>query len=296
MAADGSFLYARGYDGWLSIVDTACRSMRTVPGHASSQDVLSPDGKLLYAAHNTTDSWISVTDADGVLVGAVTVDDEITGLAISPDGSRLYVAASERNTYYQYPRGALHEVDTRTGAVSHSMDVGVCPGAVTISADGRSAYVIHYDIGSISALDLATGHVTPIRLGDAPLTVAISPDGRRAYVINERSVSAIDTATHEVQNFAVGDSPRGLAISPDGGRIFVTDPAGQSVSVIGTSCRSVVATVAVGGHPEAVAISPRDLDLYVGDYWSASVTVLSASDADVDFEASSAAPLLEIAS
>lgn len=296
VAADGTWVYARGYDGWLSIINTAHRTVCTVSGPASSDDVVSIDGKLLYAAHNSTDSWISAIDTDGRVVSSVPVDAEITGLAISPDGACLFATASERNTYYQYPRGALYEVDTRAGTVTRSIDIGLCPSAVTVSPDGRSAYVSHYDTRSVSAVDLTTGHVTSIQLDDAPLAVTMSSDSRRAYVTNERSVSVIDTATREVQVLIAGELPRGLVISPDGARVYVTDIAEGTVSVIDADVNTVAATVSLAGHPEAVAIAPHGLQLYVGDYWSAQMTVISASAADPRFELSPATSLLEIAS
>lgn len=288
-AADGSWLYVRSYDGSLSIIDAAGRTVCTVPGPPSSADVVGADGKLLFAAHR---GWISATDTDGTVIGAVTIEAEITGLAVSSDGNRLYAATCERDSYSQYPRGALHELDISTGTVERSIDVGVCPRTVTLSPDRSSAYVTHHDTCSVSDVELATGTVTPIRLGDAPLSATMSPDGRWACVTNEGSVSVVDTATRDVRNVLAGESPRGLAVSPDGARAYVTDFGGQAVSVIDIDRNAVAATVAVDGHPEAVAVSPHGLLLYVGDYWSASLSVISTSAADSRLPAGA----LEIAS
>jgi YVTN family beta-propeller protein len=47
-----------------------------------------------------------------------------------------------------------------------------------------------------------------------------------------------------------------VAITPDGTRAYVTHSCSNTVSVIGTTSNTVVATVGVGANPIGVAITP----------------------------------------
>jgi YVTN family beta-propeller protein len=277
---DGRWGYIPGYDGSLSIIDTAHHTVRTVPVDPISDHAVSPDGELFYAAHNATIDgehvgWISATDTDGAAAGAMTVPGYVSGLAVSPDGTRLYAVTSDPATYYEYAWGAVQVIDIRSGHVIETIDVGVSPDTVTMHPDGRRLYVTHHDTGSVSAVDLDTSDVVPIILDDQPLEVTVTPDGRRAVVTSVQSVSIIDTATLAVAPVPVGDMPRGVAISPDSRRIYVANYGGQSVSVIDSGSNSVTSTVYVGGHPGAVVVSPRGGEVYVGDYWAETVTVIA---------------------
>ena len=61
-------------------------------------------------------------------------------------------------------------------------------------------------------------------------------------------------------------NPRGIALSPDGSKAYAVNKRAvpATVSVIGTSTDSVVATVALGGtYPIGVAITPDGTRAYV---------------------------------
>jgi YVTN family beta-propeller protein len=278
--ADGSRLFAISYDGSISVVDTADHEVRTLSGSWNSDVVISPDGAYIYAADNPSstsglESCISIIDVEGKVVATVPVANEVTALAISPDGTRLHVASSDHQSDHQYPDGWLTIIDTASHAVVTTVAVGASPDSVTVGPDGARLYVTHRDTHSISAVDLTTDTVTPIALGDAPVEVKFTPDGAHAFVTNLQSVTVIDTCTNVAQDIATGDLPRGLQISTDGKRAYITNFGDRTVSVVDTITHSVTATVPVGGHPEAIAVSSDGEQVYVGDYWSGTVTVIT---------------------
>ncbi len=277
--AEGTRLFAIDYDGVVSIVNTEDHTVHTVPGHWTSAVAVSAVGVYLCAADASPDgseSCISLIDADGTEVATVPVANEVTALAISPDGARLYVVSSEHLPYHQYLAGWLTIIDTSSHAATAAFAVGASPDGLTVSPDGARLYVTHHDTHSVSAVDLTTETVTPIALGDAPVDVKFTPDGARAYVTNRMSAIVIETGTNAVQDIAAGDLPRGLQISPDGKRAYITNFGDRTVSVVDTITHSVTTAVAVGGHPEAITVSSDGERVYVGDYWSGTVTVISA--------------------
>jgi YVTN family beta-propeller protein len=72
---------------------------------------------------------------------------------------------------------------------------------VTITPDGKHAYVTNSGDGTVPVITTATGAVSPpITVGNHPIRVAITPDGKHAYVANfaDGTVSVITKATGAV--------------------------------------------------------------------------------------------------
>lgn len=130
---------------------------------------------------------------------------------------------SRRCAYYQYDTGLLGVIDTATDAAIRTIDLVGSPDTITISPDASTIYTTHYDHGSVSAIDLASFHVTRIDLGDNPIGVRLTPDGLQAYVTNRCSLSVIDTVANEAARIVVGDLPRCVRISPDGKYAYVSN-------------------------------------------------------------------------
>jgi YVTN family beta-propeller protein len=274
--ADGSKVYVPSYDGRMSVINAADYTVTTISAHHSTAEVLSPDGRYFYMAHFAGDHGrISVVDPNGTAIADVDVDVDITGIVVSPDGSRLYACTSDRDSYYQYGKGSLAVIDTGTYTVIDSIAVGVCPDTVMVSPDGSRIYITHHDTEYVSAVDIATRTVTTIALQDVPLSMVMSPDGAHVYVSCLHSLAVIDAAADNAESITVGDLPRGVQISPDGKRAYVTNFGDHTVSVFDTITSSVITTIDVGGHPEAAAVSPDGERVFVSDYWGGTLTVIA---------------------
>ncbi len=96
VSRDGSRLYVTATDGSLSVVDTATDTVTSTTTIADGPDYyygaasVSADGRLLYAI-NPTGGTIAVIDtATRAVVEKITPGGPVTGLAISPDGKRMY--------------------------------------------------------------------------------------------------------------------------------------------------------------------------------------------------------------
>jgi YVTN family beta-propeller protein len=190
LSADGSRLFVTGHDGLLTVIDTATNTGKTFLSEPSTADAASPDGKRLYSIHNgfggtETASWMSARNTDGTFDGATPITGCATDLAVSPDGTRLYVAAAAPNPYRQYRSGSVVIVDTATYTVLDTVTVQVSPDTVTVSADASRLYLTHHDANAISILNLDDGGCSTVGVDDAPIDLIATPD--EAQAIRHRS-------------------------------------------------------------------------------------------------------------
>jgi YVTN family beta-propeller protein len=290
LSADDAFLYVVGYDGSVRVISTADHSVTTIAGSPSSAEVVSPDGRHLYTAHPAASlecaySQISATAADGTSLGTVAIKNYATGMDVSPDGGRLYIATSTVSTYTQFFPGWVTVIDTTQHAVVDSIAVPVSPDTVTVSPDGSRVLVTHYDTNSISAIDVERRSVASVNLPDAPLRAVVTPDGVGVYVIGMQSLVAVDFGTKIAEIIPAGRMPRRMQFSADSKRAFVTDLASSGVAVLDTINNSVVTAVQLDGHPEALALSGNGEWLYVADYWAGRLSAISIASVLRDAEA-----------
>ena len=276
MSADGSRVYVTGYDGSLSIIDPSRLTAKTVASPRETAAVVSPDGQYVYLAHNGkfNAGWISTIRADGAFVARNAVGRCTTGMVLSRDGHRLYVASG--GTDSDGHGGTVTVIDTTNRKTVDIIAVSEAPDTLAIDADGL-LYVTHYHTDSISVIDPATHSGIVIALGDAPIEIMPATKRECIYTANLHSVSAINISTVVTKTLAIGELPRRLNISIDGRCLYVTDFAHGTIWGLDTLDNSVTGTVAVGAHAAAVALSPDDELLYVTDSRDGSLRVISTA-------------------
>ncbi|WP_050434466.1 YncE family protein [Chondromyces crocatus] len=133
-----------------------------------------------------------------VLEDALWVGDEPTGLALSPDGARLYVTLPTM--------GAVAIVDVAARELVGRIDVGFDPRAIVVSSDGAHLYVASYRSGN--------------RVKDTRGTYG--PD-------DDQDIWIIDTQTGLVETVVEGVAAdlRALALSPEGDELYVAATDGD---------------------------------------------------------------------
>ncbi|WP_431962922.1 protein kinase domain-containing protein [Actinacidiphila sp. bgisy160] len=198
------------------------------------------------------------------------------GLAVSPNGSRGYVA--------NFTSDSVSVIDAATSHTEGRPIPVDSPEDIAVSGDGRRVYVSSSNSASVSVIDATRNRTvgSPVAVGDGPEGVAVSPDGRRVYVANgsSQSVSVIDTAAHRTVGgpIPVGAFPQGVAVSPDGRRAYVANYGSDSVSVIDTAAhRTVGDPIPVGDGPDGVEISSDGSRLYVANGTSGTVSVIDTA-------------------
>lgn len=294
ISPDGSTVYVvgsrfavdHGTDARIAAYDTATGTQlwsRSYDGPAAGADTfnsvgVSPDGATVFAAGPSqglgtqADYLVVAFQASGAgLLWSSRYDagvDRPASLAVSPDGSALYVTGASTGAGHgnDYLTLALSAAGAQLWAArydgpAHGDDNGQ---SVTVDPSGSKVYVTGASSGSGTAFDYATvaydaatGHATwgrrfsgPGMRDDSAAGVAVTPDGSAVLVTGDtRTPStqsdlgtvAYDAATGAFRWAQTYDGARhdedfanALAVSPDSSTVFVTGWAFEATDDIVT--------------------------------------------------------------
>jgi YVTN family beta-propeller protein len=185
---------------------------------------------------------VTVIEAsDNSVASVIQVGAAVYGLAVSPDGTRVYAIDRGVRVNNAFGRGTVSVIDTATNAViGKPITVGVAPEDIAVSPHGDRVYVVNADENTVSVIDSLSNTVEgePIGVGSSPAAGALSPDGSLAYVTDtgDGTLSVIDTAAKTLVGAPIPVAPGGLlygvAVSRDGTHIYATDFNSGTVSVV----------------------------------------------------------------
>ncbi|WP_338930790.1 cell surface protein [Streptomyces netropsis] len=188
------------------------------------------------------------------------------GVAISPDGfSALAPVKSSGGG-----NGSLTLFDITAGTPKSVTVEDSWPYRVAPVPDGSAVYVATVFGTAVHAIDLATGEVRSVEIGEQASGVVASPDSTCVYVScrTTNDVAVVDTATVTVtRRIDGGSKPTELALTPDGATLGITNPdSGSSfVAIARTAGGGAPVPVGVGRDLMGIAASPDSQQLYSVD-------------------------------
>jgi YVTN family beta-propeller protein len=159
--------------------------------------------------------------------------------------------------------GEVFVIDTEAHKVIKSLKVGNRPRSVGFFPDGKKAYVINENDGTLAIIDIVKYiKIGEIALGKSgvikPMKVILSTDGKIAYVSTGRGkqLFLIDTATDKIigMPIEVGERPWGIALSPDGKFLYTANGPSNDVSVVDLSTNTVIKKIMAGSSPWGVLV------------------------------------------
>ncbi|MET9632240.1 hypothetical protein ABZX92_32740 [Lentzea sp. NPDC006480] len=220
---------------------------------------------------------VQVVDTrSGTVLAHADTAGRATGVAVSPDGQRLYVVNGWT--------GAITEVDPNTGAVIDRLFTQVQLSQAVMRPDGRRLYVSA--AGSVAVVDPETFRlVAAVKVPGQPQGLAVHPNNQILYVANAQdgTVGLVDTATaFQTSTVQVGGLPQYLAISPDGKRLYVSgmrlgEQTPGTLTVIDTTTNQVVGSMSVGRGAGSVAVTPDGATVYLALPKEGSVAVIDTA-------------------
>jgi len=334
VSLDGGHVYVAGYGddavavfgrdgvtGALTFVEMQQDGVGNVDGLNGADAVtVSPDGGHVYVASANGDA-VAVFSRDGA-TGALSfvevhkdtdpgVDglDNATSVAVSSDGSHVYVAGRNDNAVAVFSRngatGMLTFVEVMKDGLADA-------NSVAISLDGGHLYVAGSDNDAVAVFsrDGITGALTFVErerdgVGgvdglDGAWSVAVSPDGGHVYVVGSRddavAVFSRDGVTGALTFVQARRSVPGLegavgvAVSPDGGHVYVAGNNDDAVTVFsrdGSAGTLTFVEVQQDGDGDvdglngarSIAVSPDGGHIYVVGHEDDAVAVFSRDGA-----------------
>jgi YVTN family beta-propeller protein len=234
---------------------------------------------------------ITLADPTFIDMGAVSSP---YGVALSPDGSRAYVAA---NPLDGETRSKLVIVDTVANAVVKEVIVPFQAWEVAVTPDGSTVLVTGTLSGTVTLIDARSGEVIAeldagregATYGGSVFGLALSPDGATAYVALRtlKMVVTIDVASRTFTGRPIditGGSgrflgmPYDLAVSPDGAFLYVSNGY-DKVTVVDTQARQVVHQIDVESASDlrGLAVTPDGRKLYAADFEEAFIAVIDTA-------------------
>lgn len=297
MFADSLSTFSRSTgSGDLSFVSVLYDSAGGVDGLDGGRSiVISPDGKNLYVAAYDDDK-VSVFSRNGStgaasFLGVYQEGDqdveelsEPHALAMSPDGSHLYVALW-KNQIIVFSRDASTGLLTYESKIEYleSYGTGGTHRAMRISPDGKFVYLSSWNTDSVSVFsrDAETGGLThssdvfnsqlSTAAMDGPHAISISADGKYLYVaaVNSDAVASFErnatsgglTFSQSITSAADDDwnmnGPISIGTSPDGEHVYVGSGSGTH-SLITFRRQAIV-------DPPELVVSPIDRSIEEGE-------------------------------
>jgi uncharacterized repeat protein (TIGR02543 family) len=301
VASAKPFAYVSNFgSGTVSVLDAGANSTCAAPcvvktvavGSLPGGVAVNRAGTFAYVA-NKGDGTVSVirTSDNTVVGGPIPVGMDPWGVAVSEDGTRVYVAMNM----------AVAWIDVGNGNTVHTIpNVG---GSLNgIAVDGTTLYVTDSSSGSVLVVDttLPNGSgglgrvVATVPVGAAPfsnplgMVVDPTPGAKRVYVVDvfadpqdgsTLEVSVIDptqlAAAPVTVRIDVGATPGGIALSPDRSLLYVANDVRDGYTVLSTQPLAVLNhVVGLGIAPVGIATDSTGRRVFVGNLGSGTVSVV----------------------
>ena len=198
-------------------------------------------------------------------IGDFSTSAYASDMAVSPDGSTLYVIRSQSDTV-----AVIDITDPGAPVTVKTLSVNIGSQSLTsvaASPDGSKVFVTTSS-HAVFAIDVASG-TSAILSGLNADTVAVSADGTTLYLATITG-GHLATAHTDGSNYQVltsvnfGYTPEELKVSADGTKLYAADYTTGKVSVVDLAT-STVATFTTGAKVVGVAASADGTLIYVAD-------------------------------
>ena len=280
----------------VDVIDTASGKVvgsAPAPGFAAGI-AITADGNEAYVA---TSGHILLFDITGVIPKLIPTNlpagDNPRGIAISPNGKRVYVA--------DYDTGDVLVIDTssNTELAPVHLGPGNYPWDVAVTPNNEFVYVVSANTTSFSVIDTTNDNDTllalpPNNLTSTPLNppagtgvagVAIAPDGLHAYITTGGGLMSVDASTNALaptiiatgtafSGITFGNVPglgvRGYLAESNADKIAVFDPNSSPPAIVDTFA------LAASPDPSGLAVNPLGTRLHIASPIG-SLTVLTTN-------------------
>jgi YVTN family beta-propeller protein len=160
--------------------------------------------------------YITNSQGDDVTVADLATNKPIGRIVVGPHPHGIAAPKSQDFILVTIEGGKVGElvwIDPHTDTVIHRMECGPAPNALSVTPDGKFAYVPCSN-GSFEVIDVAARKIVErIQTGGRPHNTVCSADGKHMYLApmgDVKKVLIADTSTHKV----IGEIPFGNVVRP----------------------------------------------------------------------------------
>jgi DNA-binding beta-propeller fold protein YncE len=226
------------------------------PAPSPQSLAVSPGGRTLYDCLLDGNGVVAISASTGAPLMSFVPGFGVYNVAVSPDGSTLYVGAGQNAGA---DASVFFVLDAETGAVKNQITLGGNgPPFIALTPDGSTVLINDYQISPM-VYDVGTGEI--IHTIDVPGggSVAIDPTGSFAYLQTGTSqLAVIDLADFSVTGYI--DTPGYyLAFSPTAPIAYATDGV-ATIAVIDTQTQTVSGNI--DGFASRLAVTADGRYLY----------------------------------
>ncbi len=154
---------------------------------------------------------------------------------------------------------SISVIDSRTGKLEKTIEIGGKPRGIGFSPDRSLVYVALGDANAIGVIDTQSLEIVKrISAGSDPEAFAVHPKSGYIYLSNEDEglASVLDPETEKIlASVEIGIEPEGVAIGPDGTSVYVTSESTSMVHVISVPEHKLEANILVGARPREIDFS-----------------------------------------
>jgi DNA-binding beta-propeller fold protein YncE len=254
-----------------------------LPGLRPQALALSPDGRLLAAA-GLTHELLILDPATGAILQRLGLPSDLqkvpppdpdkqgqvsfTGLAFSPDGSRIFLANVNGRIEIFSVQGTKAEAlsSIQLPAADALRRKEEIPAGIAISADSRRLYVCGNLSNRVFEIDIPTrAIVRTFQVGVAPFEVVLS--GNKAYVSNWGGRRPDGTSI-------TGPAGQGTTVRVDPVRFIASEGSVSVLDLADGSAVSPIKEILVGLHASAMAVAPGNRHIVIANAGSDTLSVM----------------------
>jgi PQQ-dependent catabolism-associated beta-propeller protein len=219
LARDGKTLYVSNEeDGELGIVDLASgkRTASIKVGGEPEGVQLSADGKTVYVTSEVTNVVQAVDLAGGKVVATVKTGKRPRRFALTPDGKELWVTNELDASVTIIDTQAMKAVHTLRFEVKGARAADITPVGITMTRDGKRAFVGLGRANHVAFVDVATRKVTDLVLvGKRAWGLGLDKAEKTLVVANGMSddITIVDVAgAKALKSLPVGRVPHSVVV------------------------------------------------------------------------------------
>ena len=237
---------------------------------ASPQDMLTDPNGYVWAADDTLGMVHRVSVSTNTVVDVPTGAGSY-GLALTPDGSKLFVA--------NYVAQTISVIDPETPQVTSTINLSVSPLDVAVDPSGQYLYYVSNADAHVFKRDISSGATTSFSIQGGAQSITLTDNGTKVVVsMPTSSIGIYSTSSGaELAVMSGCEDPFSGVADVNSHIAYIPCAADGTLAIVNTSSNSMSEVSTTGTSPRYAALSPDGSTVAVADMTSHDLVTFSTS-------------------